>query len=841
VKSVYLLTLALKDAWKQKLSLSILASCCIIGTAALLATGSLKDNLQSSIDTNSKSLLGADFSISSRHSPDEDIKSFISSIPDILQLETSQANETSFASMVFFKKSERSRLVQISAITSTYPLYGSLDTNPENAKDSLNTQGNALLDLALKTQFDLEVGDQILLGKSSFTIQGFIRLLPGTTEARSALAPRILISEQDLYDTELLKKGSVARYHFLFKIHPSYSIEEIKDKLKDRVTELNLSIETHEDKSESLKKNLKVLSHFFDGITLLSFLLGAIGIVSGAFIYLQRKKTFLETLRYLGLTHTKTSLISSIQIMSFGLAGILLGLLLGLFIQWFLPQILAVILPVEIPFFISWKSVGLAFLGGFLVLLSFTLVSSYLDKPYFRTSLARRRFLSLFFCTCLIYFLIVLIIGSTFSALVYLLVYLVLCGGIVSAGLLLRHLAKKMSNVASNFTMQQGIKNLYRPNNQTMVLLLSIGISTFSVSSILIIKDLTISKLTLLEDEDNGNMLLFDIQTDQENDLLSLMESHALPVIAKVPVVQMRMSKINGTRIDKIRSNPVTKKDIPDWVLTREYRSTYRNHLEETETLVEGTYISDFLDDYTSTPVPVSVEKGIMEKIGLSLGDTIHFSVQGVEMETIVQSVRKVDWQQLKPNFFILFPKGVLEDAPQNIIILSRYLSSKQNTEFQNELVLKFGNISVVDLELILSTARNITRQLQQVVIFLSFIVLLSSLVILIGLVWGSRATRIEENILLRTLGADAKTIYRILICEYLALATLGALSGFLFSVGASYLFSYYTLNIPYTASWLTVIGSMIVIIFIIVSLGMLGAFGTIKRASLESFRLLEE
>jgi putative ABC transport system permease protein len=841
VKSAYLLTIALKDAWKQKLSLSILASCCIIGTAALLAIGSIKDNLQSLIDINSKSLLGADFSISSRHSPDEDIKSFISSIPEILQLKTSRANETSFASMVFFKKSERSRLVQISAISSSYPLYGSLDTNPENAIDFLTSQGNALLDLALKTQFNLEVGDQILLGKISLTIQGFIRLLPGTTEARSALAPRILISEKDLHDTELLKKGSIARYHFLFKIHPSYSIEEIKDTLKNKVTELNLSIETHEDKSESLKKNLKVLSHFFDGITLLSFLLGAIGIVSGAFIYLQRKKTFLETLRYLGLTHREASLISGIQIISFGLIGISIGIILGFFIQCLLPQILAVILPVEVPFFISWKSVSLAVLGGILVLISFTLVSSYLNKPYSHTTLVQRRFLSLFVSACLVYFWIFLIIGSAFSALIYLLVYLILCGGIVSAGLLLRRIARKVSNVATYFTIQQGIKNLYRPNNQTMILLLSIGISSFAVSSILIIKDLTISKLTLLNDEDNGNMLLFDIQTDQEDNLLSLLESHSLPVIAKVPVVQMRMTKINGIRIDKIRSNPLTNKDIPDWLLTREYRSTYRNHLEETETLIEGTYTSDFLDDNTNAPVPVSVEKGIMEKIGLSLGDTIHFSVQGVEIETIVKSVRKVDWQQLKPNFFILFPIGVLEDAPQNFIVLSRYLSSKQNTEFQNEVVLKFGNISVVDLELILSTVRNITRQLQQVVIFLSFIVLISSFVILVGLIWGSRATRIEENILLRTLGANAKTIYKILICEYLALATLGSLSGLLFSVGASYLFSFYTLQVPYTASWLTIFGSTIVTILAIVILGMLGAFGTIKKASLESFRLLEE
>ncbi len=834
----FILKLSLKDGIRQKVSLSILSSCCILATAALLAILSLKANISSAIEENSKSLLGADFVISSRHAPLPETEVFLSEIEKHTNSKPLLSKEIAFASMALFKESMRSRLVQISAISAPFPLYGTLKIEPPESTFLESENRHALVDLSLKSQFNLSTGQTIQLGNTEFIISGFIAQLPGGTEAGATLAPRILIPLSQLESTNLIQKGSIVRYKYLYKLPVHTPISRVKNQLQEKITALNLSLETYEDRAESLERNISIVYRFFDSSTILSFLLGGIGIWSGALVYLRKKRNFLETLYLLGLNRKQILTILGFQIFTFGAVSTIIGCGLGILVQYILPKIISNFTPVEIPFFISWSSLLLTVTSSIWILLISSYLAFYTLQQRSHTN--RHKFLIpvlLLAGTTLLWLL--LITGSVLTSIIYTGFSIIFFGILFGISYVLRKLARKVSSHLLHFPLSQGIKNLYRPYNQTLTLLISIGIVSFSALFILITQSSAIKKLELLETEGISNLLLFDIQDDQVEELFSFLKEHKLPAVSHVPVITMRMTEVKGNRIEEIRKKNEIEKKIPTWVLTREYRSSYKPQLDESEIVTEGNYIGRW-DTSETNPIPISVEKGIVDKLELSLGDKIRFSVQGVEIETFVSSIRKVNWQQFKPNFFILFPEGALEGAPQTSIISTRYDSQEQNAIFQNELVQKFGNISAIDLELVIATARSISSQLKNTVLFLSLIIISSALVILSGIIWASRASRTEESVLLRTLGAQRNTLISMLFYEYFALGVLGSFAGAIIAFGAGAVFSTYFLEtplfIPFIPSFLT----FLTIILVVIILGSLGAIGTLRKGTIESYRALE-
>jgi putative ABC transport system permease protein len=837
----FIAELAYKDGLRQKGSLAILSTCCIIATAALLAILSLKANITASIEDNSKSLLGADFVISSRQEPDTRIQSFLADLKHILETKLESSSEISFASMVFFKESMQSRLVQISAVSTPYPLYGELETEPPGVPLPEAGSAQALLDYSLKSQFNLSVGQHIQLGKTEFTISGFVLQLPGGTETRAALAPRVLIPLSELESTELIKKGSIVRYKFLYRILDTISHTTVSERLKESVSELALSLETYHDRAENLKRSVQIVYRFFDSSTILAFFLGGIGIWSGAVVFLRKKRTFLETLSLLGFTKKQIFGFTFFQLFVFGLFGTLLGAILGIFIQYALPKAISSFTPVDIPFSLSGISILITVSGSLFILLLSLFSAWHLSARSVspaRSRISSRNFLHATGVSAGILLWLLVITQNLLLSAVYFLFSLTLFGSMYLIGYLLREAARLFAGHITNFPISQGIKNLYRPYNQTLTLLLSCGIISFSALFIFLTQTASIKKLEGLENEGGSNLLLFDIQDDQIDALSTLLVEHTLPELTRVPVITMRMTKVKDVPVNTLRKEDVSE-TIPEWVLTREYRSSWKSSLDESETVLAGEYIGEW-DPESTGPVPISVEKGLTEKLDLSLGDRIHFSIQGVEIETYISSIRGVNWQQFKPNFFILFPEGALDGAPASSILLSKYRSREQNARFQNELVQKFGNISAVDLELILQTAREISDKLKNAVFFLSTVIILSALIILCGIIWSSRASRTEENILLRTLGADTFTLYRILLSEYFVLGFLGSSTGAILAISASVFFSEYLLQtspfIPLLPPCLILSG----IIFITVLLGALGARGTLRKGAIEAYRMLE-
>ena len=313
-------------------------------------------------------------------------------------------------------------------------------------------------------------------------------------------------------------------------------------------------------------------------------------------------------------------------------------------------------------------------------------------------------------------------------------------------------------------------------------------------------------RLTLQQSEDSPNLYLIDVQPDQVAGVEAVLEADGLPVLESTPMVTMRIQSIRGVAVGEV-------KDVPRWVGRREFRSTYRDELNFTETLVAGELATERADP--EGIVPLSLEEKIAKDMKVGIGDEITMDVQGIPIRTQVTSIRRVDWSRFNLNFFMVFPPGVLEDAPGFNVVTTRTPTPEASGELQRELAGKFANVTAIDLTLILETVRDILGKISTVITVLAGFTVLAGLPILIGTLLNGRDVRLKESVLLRTLGASAKQVRTILVIEYSALGILSALTGVLLAVAANAALATFVFKAspwPDTALILTAFGTVTMI-----------------------------
>jgi len=383
------------------------------------------------------------------------------------------------------------------------------------------------------------------------------------------------------------------------------------------------------------------------------------------------------------------------------------------------------------------------------------------------------------------------------------------------------------------YVWRQGLANLYRPHNQTLVLLLALGFGTFLLVSLYLTQQMLLRQAMLAGQADQPNLILFDIQSDQREDVANLVRSFALPVLQQAPLVTMRLASIKGRSVEDLRNDAGNK--IPTWALQWEYRATYREHLIGTETVIAGTWQG--VVDHAASAIPVSLEEEIAHTLGVTLGDELVFDVQGVPVTTTVSSTRKVDWQRVQPNFFVVFPSGILETAPQTYVLVSRVPSNDLSAAVQRTAVQTFPNVSAIDLTLVLHTLDAILERIAFAIRFMAFFSMAAGIMVLASAVITGRYQRLQESVLLRTLGASRAQIRQILLIEYLFLGSLAAVTGLLLAVIASWALAYYLFETTFAPAGLPLVLALLFVIGLTILTGVLGSRGVVNRPPLEVLR----
>ena len=813
----WLLTMAWRDSRRNRSRLLLFMSSIVLGIAALVAINSFGDNMQSDIELEAKKLLGADLVVESRFPFSDTV------LHRLDLLAERQSEEVSFASMVLFPKNDGSRLVQVRALEGDFPYYGAIETTPAPAGATFQPQQAALADNTLMLQFDQVVGDSIKVGNVTFPISGRISKVPGQPGIAATVAPPVYIPLSRLEASGLLQKGSRVNYKRYVKFADGTDVEALVERtIKPLLEQEDVRFDTVEERKQEIGDNYANLTGFLNLVAFVALLLGCLGVASAVHIYIKEKMISVAILRCLGGQGQQGFTIFLIQIIVMGLVGSVLGAALGTLVQFVLPQVFADFLPVTVKVAVSWSSIIQGILIGVVVSVLFALLpliavrnisplrtirASYeeVDSP------DRWRYL--------IGGLIVLFVGlfsygqlqSVQKAVFFTLGIIVAFAILWGMARLLMWAVRRYFPVSWSYLWRQSLSNLYRPNNQTLVLIVTIGLGTALISMLFFVQNLLLEKVELSSSENQPNMVLFDIQSSQEDSLVQLTQSYDLPILQQVPVVTMRLEELKGRTTTHIKED--TTDQVARWVLNREYRVTYRDSLIDSEELVRGRWRGTAGDS-----VFVSLEEGVAEAMQADVGDKVTFNVQGAVMDTYVGSIRKVDWQRVQTNFLVLFPTGVLERAPQFHVLITRVASDRQAANFQQAVVKGFPNVSVIDLKLILKTIDEIISKISFVIRFMAFFSIITGIIVLIGSVIISKYQRIQESVLLRTIGANRRQILSINALEYFFLGSLAALAGVLIALVGSWALAQFSFEVPFSPS----VGPVLIAYLAITALTML-------------------
>ncbi len=813
----WLLTMAWRDSRRNRSRLVLFMSSIVLGIAALVAINSFGDSMQRDIELEAKKLLGADLVVESRFPFSENVTQRLDSLAE------RQSEEVSFASMVLFPKNDGSRLVQVRALEGDFPYYGAIETNPPPAGSSFQQQQTALADNTLMLQFDATVGDSIKVGNTTFALSGGISKVPGQPGIAATVAPPVYIPLASLEASGLLQRGSRVNYKRFVKFADGTDVETLVEReLKPLLETEEVRYDTVEERKQEIGDNYANLTGFLNLVAFVALLLGCLGVASAVHIYLKEKMISVAILRCLGGQGRQGFMIFLIQIIGMGLVGSVLGALLGTAVQFVLPQVFADFMPVEVDVAISWSAVVQGVLIGVVISVLFAMLPLLAVRKISPLRVLRASHEEATTADPWRYgiaaLIVLLVSGFAYWQLQQLREALFFTLGMIVAFAVLWGLAqllvwavRRYFPTSWSYLWRQSLSNLYRPNNQTLVLIITVGLGTALISLLFFTQNMLLDKIKLSSSDNQPNMVLFDIQTAQQDSLVQLTRSFDLPLLQQVPVVTMRLEGLEGRTITQIKED--TTDQVERWVLNREYRATYRDSLINSEELLRGQWVGTAGDS-----IFVSLEDGLAEAMQVDLGDKVTFNVQGAVMDTYVGSIRKVDWQRVQTNFLVVFPTGVLERAPQFHVLITRVDSDRQAAQFQQAVVRGFPNVSVIDLKLILQTIDEIVGKISFVIRFMAFFSIITGIVVLIGSVIISKYQRIQESVLLRTMGANRKQILTINALEYFFLGSLSALAGVLIALLASWALARFSFEVPFTPA----VGPVLLVYLIITALTML-------------------
>lgn len=858
----FILKMAWRDSRRNRARLLLFISAITVGIAALTAVRSFSVNLMADIDREAKTLLGADLLLGANQPAPDSI------LAKVEQPGVEKARVLNFLSMIRFPNGGGTRLSLIRSLEGNYPFYGIWKTEPVDAWKTFRTGPTALVDHALLLQYNIKPGDSIQIGNMTFLIEGDLLSSPGRAGIASSIAPVVFIPAQYLDSTGLIQRGSRVDYQYYYKMPESMDADALLKPMEKTLEKANLDYDTVQSRKRSIGSAFGNFGTFLNLVGFIALLLGCIGVAGAVHIYIKDKLPTVAILRCLGASGRKAFYVYLVQVAGIGLLGAIAGAVGGSLIQKLLPLLVKDLLPIDnvstdISVTALLQGIGL----GLTVAVLFALLplSGILKTSPLRT--LRASFGELETDNRLLRWGVYLAILAVLLGFTYWLVgewmeTLAFMGGIASAFVILWGIAQLLTFLLRRFfpkkwsyVVRQGIANLFRPENQTVLLVVTIGLGTMLLSTLFLTQNLLLKQVEFSGSGSQPNMILFDIQANDKDSVAHLVQKHGMPLMQQVAVVTTRVESIDGQTKQQYelehpdpdsidtperqeerrgRRLPQESDRISNWVWDREYRVTFRDTLIDTESIVEGQWVGVHTP---GQPIKISISDGLQRSMKAKIGTRVVFNVQGARLDCEVASVRKVDFNRVQTNFLVVFPKGVLEPAPQFHVIVSKVKDAEQSARFQSELVRRYPSVSAIDLTQILRSVDEVLRKVSFVIRFMALFSILTGLLVLFSSIYQSKFARVRESVLLRTLGASRRQILGINALEYFLLGALSCLAGVGLSVAGAWALAHFAFQIPFEIEWWPLLLTFGIISSLTVIIGLLNSREVVQKPPLEVLR----
>jgi putative ABC transport system permease protein len=737
------------------------------------------------------------------------------------------------------------RMVELKAVEPQFPLYGTmtLESGRPYSHELLQHHG-ALVRPELLTALGVQVGDEITIGDSPFTIRGIVASEPGRNIGAFSLGPRVFIDLADAPSTGLVAFGSRVRRVIAVRV-PDAQIPDLVKNLDNDFTDRFINTRSYLSTDDAIGRDFDRAENYLSLVGLVIVILGGIAVSSVTRVFVLQKIRGIAVLKCLGASSAQIIAVYLVQVVALGLAGSLLGLAIArgtlAAIPWFIGSSGSSLLA-GVHYTVTWPVAVQGATIGVLVSLLFAIVP-LLQVRLVRPSLLLRdepraprrdpvRIAATVFVSAALVAVAAWQAASLRVGLVVCVGFAVLAVVLVLAGRLLVALVSPLSN-APSFPLRHAVLHLSRPGNQTRVILLAVGLGAFFIVGVRSLQHSLLAEFSIQIDDQSADMFLLDVQRGQADAMRAFLSDPANGAGAwkLLPVLRARVTGISG-RVTTLESFEEVR---ARGSLGREYTITYRDHLENNERIVDGTFWHG-----SSAEPEVSVERSLHERFAINVGDVVRFDILGRIVNARVSSIRDVDFKDARAGgFMFVFRPGTLEQAPQTFIAPLRGPSGgpAARAKFQHDLVTRFPNVSVIDFHEILETVRDVMSKVTLAITVVGFLVLFSGGLILIGAVAMTKFQRVYEAAVFKTLGANTRKIATMLLLEY---GVLGSLAGVVGSAGAVALtwgVSRYALDIPWRLFPGEHLGGVALTAVLVAAIGVLSSLDVLRNKPLATLR----
>jgi putative ABC transport system permease protein len=771
-----ILRFALRNLWRDLKSgeLSVLLLALTVATASLTAVGFFTNRITQAVRAQAGEVLAADLRLESS----QPVPQRYFDAAQEQGLATAQI--WSFPTAVF--NGAASQLVSIQAVTSGYPLRGRLrvaDTpfGAAQATTLIPNPGECWVDARAMAQLSLSVGDRVRIGESALRIAQVLDYRPDQGTGFVSLAPAVLMNIADLGATQLIQPGSRVNYAALFAGPPA-SVSGFRDWLTahkgagERLREVD-------DASRQLTAAIDRASRFLSLASLASVLLGAVAVAMGARRYVARHIDAVALMKCMGAAQGFVLAVSVVELALLAAAAVGVGAVTGFLAQqgiaWLLRDLIRTDLPPAslAPLLLAFVTVS-AMLIGFalppLLQLKNTPPARVLRKTVAAPPL--RYGISYLLAVAALVAILWVLVRDTELVFTVLAGVVVVGAALALAGVALVRLTGRLRG-GVGVAWRYGLANVSRRGASSVVQIVAFGLGLMVLLVLAVVRGDLLADWRHSLANDVPNNFLINIRPDERAPLQDYLTANHLGSPVMYPMIRARMTAINDTPAEQLKF----KQDSGRSFLEREQNLTWSEELMPDNQLIEGRWWS--AADRGKPLVSISSE--YQEALHLKPGDHLRFDVAGETLTVEVASVRKIRWDSFRPNFFLVFPPGLL-DGTAGTYMTSVYLTPAERPALLG-LVRRFPTVSVVDVDAILRQIREIMDRASLAVQYVFLFTLAAGVVVLLAAVQSTRDERRYESAMLRTLGASRATVLQGIAAEFCA---LGFLAGILAAIGAS-------------------------------------------------------
>ncbi len=770
----------LKRNWRSG-ELKLLGFSLILAVAVLSGIAIFTDRLETTLVSESNSVLGADYIVRGSQSHNGDWTK-AAEVADIRQTQS-----VLFSSMVF--AGDEMHLASVKAVDAGYPLRGKFEISRVpfaiNASEieiakGIPDSGEAWVDSRLLPLLKIQLGDKVAVGEFELTVTKVLIREPDSASPFSMTGARLIMNIVDLPKTQVVQPGSRVDYQWLLASDDVRALKQFIDQLKPQLTKHQRLIDIN-SAQERVGQTLKTSKQFLLLSAVIAVLLSGVAIAIAARQFSGRHTDQVALMKSLGASATRIRSLYFSQLFVLGAIASLFGLVLGNFLQ----QIIAVSL--QEAYQIRLGAAGiypytLSFFSGLMCLVFFALPALWHLPTVPPLKILRRELavnathvwmqavLALFaVLTLVILFSRDLELALSISGA---LLVVVVATMVVAYGLLA--LSKKWVVNLGGF-WRLAFANLQRNRGQSLIQILVFAVAIMLLFTLTIVRTSLIEEWRVQVPDDAPNHFLVNIPPDELPQVQSLLQEAKVRPEPIYPMMRARLTHINGVETTEEQRSTSN-------ALRRELNVTWAEKLAADNKILEGQWWDQWQRKETELP-GVSVEINAAKEIGLKLGDELQFSFGGLEMHAQVASFRSLDWRSMRPNFFFIFEPGSL-DTYSPTYITSIYLPADKKS-FINTLLHDHPTILLMELDRIIEQIRSIVNQVSDGVLLVLWLTLIGGCLVLFAAVMGSIAVRKQQAGLLRALGSPRQLIIGSICTEF---AILGFLAGLIAILGTEIL-----------------------------------------------------